>query len=67
MHTLSALYTGLLSLSGTVDFSNLSATPTEDEIWQHLRKTVSPRTFQKVQSAGQQSHQLNIRPNVDMT
>jgi len=51
MHTLSALYTGLLSLSGTVDFSNLSATPTEDEIWQHLRKTVSPRTFQKVQSA----------------
>jgi DNA processing protein len=53
MYTLSALHNGLLSLSGTVDFSNLPPTPTEDEIWQHLRQTMSPRRFQKVQSAEQ--------------
>ena len=57
-HTLPPLYSGLLPFSGTIDFSNLSAKPTEKNIREQLEASVNSVQYDRIEKASASTHSM---------
>lgn len=58
--SLSAFYSGLLPFGGTIDFSNLSHTPTEAEIQKLVQQSVNSSQWKRINTATPTEHSASF-------